>query len=73
MPEAKKLLPTSFAFGRALRRLREERGLSQLDLALSAGLNAQYVYRLERGLHDICWSKAIALAHALGASLEDFT
>ena len=37
------------AFARNLRRLRHERGLSQEDLAYTAGINRTYLSKLETG------------------------
>jgi XRE family transcriptional regulator, regulator of sulfur utilization len=39
----------SQAFGDALRKLREERGISQEAAALSAGIDRSYFGKLERG------------------------
>jgi transcriptional regulator with XRE-family HTH domain len=40
------------AFGRVLRTLRKERGLSQEELALEADLQRNYVSLIERGINQ---------------------
>jgi len=56
--------PEAFAtmVGQALRRIRQERGWTQAELAEAAGLSSNYVARLERGelvpsflvVHQLC-------------------
>jgi transcriptional regulator with XRE-family HTH domain len=42
--------PLAVTFGRAVRRLRDRRGISQTDLARAAKMDAGDLSRLERGL-----------------------
>jgi transcriptional regulator with XRE-family HTH domain len=63
---------TTDSLPQRLRRLREERGLSQRALARAAGLASATVRHLEAGLRrTISVDTARALARALGVSLTD--
>jgi transcriptional regulator with XRE-family HTH domain len=59
-------------FGRVLKRLREAAGLSQMDLAVKAGLNLFTVAKIEQGQREPAWTTVQALARALGVSCEVF-
>jgi len=54
------------AFGRVLRALRAERGLSQEALALEAGIQRNYVSLIERGINQPTITIIFKLAMALG-------
>jgi transcriptional regulator with XRE-family HTH domain len=58
-------------FGRRLRELRAERGLSQEGLAARAGLDRTYISGVERGSRNISLSNVGRLAKALGVRLQD--
>lgn len=57
------------AFGRAVRQLRLERGLSQERLAELAGLHRTYVADVERGTRNVGLRNVDRLASALGVDL----
>ena len=52
-------------FGKQLQRLRTDRGLTQEQLAVKAGLVRVYVTKLELGEHDPTLSTLVRLAKAL--------
>ena len=54
-----------------LKRLREERGLSQVKLAARADLNPATVNQIERGARNASPGTLLKLAEALGVSLVD--
>jgi DNA-binding XRE family transcriptional regulator len=56
-----------------LKELREDRGMTQEDLAFNAGLTVSTMSRIERGLNDPGWTTVARLAKALGVSLEEIT
>ena len=59
-------------FGKALRRIREKRGLSQGDVFRCSGLERTYISRIESGLiEDPRISTAVILARALGVSVDE--
>jgi transcriptional regulator with XRE-family HTH domain len=59
------------ALGAVLRKLREERGLSQEALAVRAGTTAGTLARLELGQSDPSWSTICAVAEALDVRLRE--
>lgn len=59
------------AFGRVLRKRREEAGLSQAALAELSQLDRTYISLLERGERQPSLRTIFALAQAFGAAPED--
>jgi transcriptional regulator with XRE-family HTH domain len=60
------------AFGRALRTLREERGLTQEALALRSGYHPTYISQLERGMQSPSLGTLYRLAQTLLVAPSDF-
>jgi transcriptional regulator with XRE-family HTH domain len=57
--------------GARIRRARTNKGLSQEQLALEAGLHRAYVGQIERGEKNIGISNLARIAKALGLSLAE--
>jgi transcriptional regulator with XRE-family HTH domain len=59
--------------GEAVRRLREERGLTQEQLAHAADVHATWISRLENGHLNPAWGSMRRVAAALGMKLSELT
>lgn len=59
------------AFGSVLRRLRDERGISQEDLAFSSGVGRSFIAKMETGKRQPTITTVFRLADALGVSPQD--
>ena len=59
------------ALGQAVKRLREERGLTQEAVAHAAGVHATWVSRLEGGNLNPSWGMVERVATALGMKVSD--
>ncbi|OED65767.1 transcriptional regulator [Vibrio tasmaniensis ZS-17] len=58
-------------FGRNLRRIRKNKGISQDKLALSAEIDRSYMGRIERGEVNITLEKAYQIACVLECDIRD--
>lgn len=65
-------MEVSVAFGRVLRRLRVERGMSQETLAEEAELSRKYISLLEKAEYQPKISTVFGLAEALGCKPSEF-
>jgi transcriptional regulator with XRE-family HTH domain len=59
------------ALGAAIRALRDERDLKQLDVAEDAGITVAHLSKIESGKVNPTWGTVAALAEALGASIAE--
>jgi transcriptional regulator with XRE-family HTH domain len=58
-------------FGKQIQRLRTSRGLTQEQLAVTAGLSRTFLARLELGQHDPSLSTLVRVAKALRVSVTE--
>lgn len=61
------------ALGKAIRQLREKRGLTQESVAHDAGVTTATLGVIERGLSNPTWATLQAIASALGASMVELS
>ncbi|MGN6492244.1 MAG: helix-turn-helix domain-containing protein [Agriterribacter sp.] len=59
-------------FGERLREIRESKGMTQLDLEVSSGINRTEISRIENGQKNIEFMTLTRLATALEVELEKF-
>jgi len=59
------------ALGRALRKLRQRAGITQLELATRASTDDTYISQVEKGHVDVRWQTTMRLLRALDATLLD--
>lgn len=58
-------------FGKAIRELRKEKGLSQEAFADLAGIDRSYMGHIERGEKNITLTKIYQISNALGLSVSE--
>jgi transcriptional regulator with XRE-family HTH domain len=63
--------PPDLALASLLKRLREERSITQEQLAFDAGLTASALSRIERGLNSPGWMTVRRIVEALGVTLVE--
>jgi transcriptional regulator with XRE-family HTH domain len=59
------------ALGKAIRQLREERGMTQEALAQEAGITVGHMSMIERGHSNPTWATVHAIAKGMGKSMSD--
>jgi len=59
-------------FGKNLKRLRLEKGISQESLALSADLDRTYIPSIEKGERNVSITVVEKLANAINVSISEF-
>jgi transcriptional regulator with XRE-family HTH domain len=59
------------ALGRAIRELRDERGIKQRDLAQAADMNVTAISHIERGRGNPAWGTVKRIAAALGVPVSE--
>lgn len=59
------------ALGKAIRQLRQERGVSQEALAYEAGVTSGTLSLIERGLSNPTWGTVKSIARALDATIGE--
>lgn len=59
------------ALGKAIRQLREERGMTQEALAHAAGVTVGHLSTIERGHSNPTWATVRAVALAVDTSIRD--
>ena len=62
---------TDLALAALVKRLREERGLTQEQVAFEAGITASALSRIERGLNNPGWMTVRRIAQALDVGLVE--
>jgi transcriptional regulator with XRE-family HTH domain len=63
--------PPDLVLASLLKRLREERAITQEQLAFDAGLTASALSRIERGLNSPGWMTVRRIVEALGVTLVE--
>jgi transcriptional regulator with XRE-family HTH domain len=63
--------PDTHALGRAVRAIRTERGLSQVQVAEATGFIQAWVSHVEHGRRNPSWSNVVRLAGGLGVSVSE--
>lgn len=58
--------------GTALRELREQAGLKQIELAADSGLSESRISEVENGKSDLRWSTLVRMLKGLGVSIGEF-
>lgn len=62
--------PALIALGNAVRRVRKEKGMSQEQLSLLAGVDRSHLGRIERADNEIAFLLLVKIAKALDTTVE---
>jgi len=63
--------PDQRALGRAVRAIRAERGISQVQLAVDTGFMQAWISQVEHGRRNPSWSNVVRLAEGLGVRASE--
>jgi transcriptional regulator with XRE-family HTH domain len=63
--------PDAAALGRAVKSIRAEQGLSQIELAEATGFMQSWISHVEHGRRNPSWSNVVRLADGLGVSVGE--
>lgn len=63
--------PDLLALGRAVRAIRDEKKISQVQLAEATGLAQAWISQIERGRRNPSWSNVLRLAEGLDVRLSE--
>lgn len=66
-----KVTAVSVKIGKTIRKIREEKGITQEKLAFEAGLNRAYIGYIERGERNPSTETLVKIAQALKVSPKD--
>ena len=65
--------PENVPFGKRLKELRQQKGLSQSELSRRTGIPQNTICRWEKGTTHPNWLAVLSLSRALGVTCEAFT
>jgi XRE family transcriptional regulator, regulator of sulfur utilization len=63
--------PDTGALGRAVRAIREERRINQVELAAKTGFTQAWISHVERGQRNPSWINVVRLAEGLGVGVAE--
>jgi transcriptional regulator with XRE-family HTH domain len=63
--------PDAVALGRAVRAIRDERGISQVQLAADTGFMQSWISQIEHGRRNPSWSNVVRLTEGLGVAVSE--
>jgi XRE family transcriptional regulator, regulator of sulfur utilization len=64
-------LPDAAALGRAVRLIRDEQGISQVQLSEKTGLMQSWISHIEHGRRNPTWSNIVRLSAGLGIGVAE--
>jgi transcriptional regulator with XRE-family HTH domain len=63
--------PDAHALGRAVRAIREDRNISQVQLSIDTGLTQSWISQVEHGRRNPSWSNIVRLSEGLGVRVSE--